>query len=335
MKLLRRFIYLLYYLKELNFNRIRTFNSYASENTGRSRFAIGLDAFFCVLKYNVSLIDYYYFRFFELSDSERSLWAGTGYMYEYQLKMNPRGVRQVLEDKIQFLKAYNAFFKRAYFSLDDMANNPLLAENMLANSSGRMVLKNSHGQVGSEVEVIYCEHFTPKKLMKYMKKKNYNLAEEFVVQHPMLMELSPSGLNTLRIFTQLHEGNVRILGARLRVSVNSTVDNMGAGNLAAPVDIETGKVYGPGVYSDITKADEEIHPVTKRPIKGFNIPFWGKVISLTESVALYRPDNKSVGWDIAVTGEGPELIEGNHNWCKLLWQLPVKQGLKAELEKYQ
>ena len=32
--------------------------------------------------------------------------------------------------------------------------------------------------------------------------------------------------------------------------------------------------------------------------------------------------------------EGPELIEGNHDWCKLLWQLPVNKGLKHVLEKY-
>ena len=68
--------------------------------------------------------------------------------------------------------------------------------------------------------------------------------------------------------------------------------------------------------------------------EGFQIPFWKDTIKMVTSAALYSQENKSVGWDIAITEEGPELIEANHNWCKLLWQLPVKQGLKKELEKY-
>jgi len=98
--------------------------------------------------------------------------------------------------------------------------------------------------------------------------------------------------------------------------------------------MKTGVVTGPGVYSDITKQDQTIQPVTGRKITGFIVPFWNDVVALAEKAALLTPENKSVGWDIAVTSNGPELIEGNHNWCKLLWQLPVKRGLKAELEKY-
>jgi len=109
---------------------------------------------------------------------------------------------------------------------------------------------------------------------------------------------------------------------------------MAAGNLAAPIDISTGKVSGSGVYSDITKSDESVHPVTGVSIVGFQIPFWSEACQMARDAALFDTRNRSVGWDIAITENGPELIEGNHNWCKLLWQLPVKKGLKSELEKY-
>ena len=118
------------------------------------------------------------------------------------------------------------------------------------------------------------------------------------------------------------------------VSVGSVVDNLGAGNLAAPIDIINGNVCGPGVYSDIREKERDFHPVTGKKITGFKLPYWKEVMVLAKQAALHMPGNKSVGWDIAITEEGPDLIEGNHNWCKLLWQLPVKQGLKAELEKY-
>lgn len=45
------------------------------------------------------------------------------------------------------------------------------------------------------------------------------------------------------------------------------------------------------------------------------------------------PQNRSIGWDIVITPEGPGLIEGNHDWCKLVWQLPVGRSLKQMLEE--
>ncbi|MCB0472537.1 MAG: hexapeptide transferase, partial [Flavobacteriaceae bacterium] len=143
------------------------------------------------------------------------------------------------------------------------------------------------------------------------------------------------GLNTVRIITQLNaEDKVDIIGSRLRITVNSAVDNLAAGNIAAPIDPDSGVVTGPGVYSDITKEDEEKHPVTGVPIIGFKIPFWNETLAMVKEAALLHKENRSIGWDVAITDEGPELIEGNHDWCKLLWQLPVKHGLKPVLEKY-
>lgn len=334
METLRRFIYLIYYLRETDFRQLRTFIQYSSSKTGKSGTGIIADMVKSVFRYNISLKDYFCFRFFELNADQRKEWAGTGYMYQYQLLMNPKGKREVLENKITFLNHFRPFVKRAFRSLDEFIGDRQVAEKMLENPSGLLVLKGSRGQVGAEVEVIHCNEYTFASLIDYMKSRKYDLVEEYILQHPDLMELSPSGLNTVRVFTQLHDGVVDFLGARLRVSVNSPVDNMAAGNLAAAVDMKTGVVTGPGVYSDITKQDQTIQPVTGRKITGFIVPFWNDVVALAEKAALLTPENKSVGWDIAVTSNGPELIEGNHNWCKLLWQLPVKRGLKGELEKY-
>jgi hypothetical protein len=168
-----------------------------------------------------------------------------------------------------------------------------------------------------------------------MKTEGYDLVEEYIIQHPDFMKLSPTAVNTVRIFTQLDvNDNIEILGCRLRISVNSSVDNMAAGNIAALIDEHTGTITGPAVYSDITKPDEKVHPITQADIVGFQIPFWTETINLVKSAAILHPQNRSIGWDIAMTENGPDLIEGNHDWCKLLWQLPVKKGLKPLLERH-
>jgi len=167
-----------------------------------------------------------------------------------------------------------------------------------------------------------------------MRSGKFDLVEEYIVQHPDMMRLSPSGINTVRLITQETNGRIEVLAARLRISINSNVDNMAAGNAASPVDPITGKVTGPAVFSDITKPDITVHPVTGVEIPGFQLPFWNEILEMVKKAAMSIPENRSIGWDVAITPKGPLLVEGNHNWCKLLWQLPVRQGLKKELEKY-
>jgi hypothetical protein len=331
----KRILYFSYYLKELDRQKFKLFLKKVKKQTGRSTLPILADVIQCVFRYNISILEYFQFRFFELSESERKNYAGTGYMYEYQLKMNPKSTRSVLEDKLLFMQDYKKFIQHEHLSLMQLEEDPGIAEKILSNKSGKLVLKNAHGQCGNSIEVLSTTGLTQQKIINQLKKNGNDLVEEFVVQHPDLMRLSPSGLNTVRIITQLNAvDEVDILGARLRITINSPVDNLAAGNIAASINIETGKLDGPGVYSDITKEDETYHPITKTPLIGFQLPFWKEAMALVTAAALKNKKNRSIGWDVAITENGPELIEGNHNWCKLLWQLPVKKGLKPILDAY-
>ena len=332
---LKRTLYLGYYLKQLNMAKFNLFMEYATNRTGKSRAAILTDIFTSVYSYNISILEYFQFRFFELDDTEREQWAGTGYMYEYQLRMNPLETRDILDDKTLFYKHYSDFFVHSVADKEDLKNKEI-AERILNNPSGKIVFKQSDGKCGAEVEIRKVSDFKPEEIPGFMEENNYDLVEEFIEQHPHLNLLSPSAVNTIRIFTQLNERNeVELLGCRLRISVDSPVDNMAAGNLAAPIDEATGAVNGPAVYSDITKPECAVHPVTDVKIEGFQVPFWDETLEMVKRAAKLHPQNRSIGWDVVITEQGPGLIEGNHDWCKLLWQLPVQKGLKLMLEQYE
>lgn len=327
-----RLVYLLYYLTQTPPGKLRRFLRFAADVSGQSRLALLGDAVGSVFRYNISLLDYFHFRFYGKGRGQRLMWAGTGTLYEFQLRMNPRGARGVLEDKVLFLEHFRGFYRRRWITVEEAAADAGKVALLLGNSSGRVVFKGRRGQAGREVEVAGSEGYTPEGMVAYMRKKGYGLAEEYVRQHPLMAALSPSGLNTVRLITHLRDGAVTLVGARLRISVDAAVDNMAAGNLAAVVDLDTGCVTGPAVYSDITRSEETVHPVTGHPIPGFKVPFWKACTDLAVRAARHTPGNRSVGWDIAITPDGPELIEGNHNWCKLLWQLPAGEGLKPQLD---
>jgi hypothetical protein len=334
-KTLNRTKYLGYYFKQLDWTTFKRFFKYVQLEKKISSASLWFDIIFSVYKYNIGLMDYFTFRFYSKSHEERSRWVGTGLKYEFDLKMNPIHTRSILENKLEFYQAYAPFIRHAYCSISDLERENEKAVLVISNSTGKIVIKDAIGQCGWDVEVVEAKDFTIAALRNYMASKKFDLAEEYVQQHPVIQSLSSSGLNTVRMMTMINnDGGVDILGARMRISVNSHVDNLASGNIACPVDLETGIINGKGVYSDITKESVTHHPVTGVSLIGFQIPKWKDIIATTEKIALYRPENRGVGWDVAITEKGSDFIEGNHNWCKILWQIPVDQGLKSALEKY-
>jgi hypothetical protein len=333
--MIKRILYLGYYFKELDRKKLRLFLEFVSKKTQKSKIKIWLEMISSSLIYNISLLEYFNFKFYEIGDEDKQTYAGTGFMFEYQLKMNPKNSRYVLEDKIVFLKEYAAFVNHKFASLLDLQKDKNIAFALLQNPSGKVVLKDSKGQCGNGVTVRKSSELNDVSLLEDLIATSNDYVEEFVEQHDDLMRLSPSGLNTIRIITQINKNNqIDILGCRLRITINSSVDNLAAGNIAASIDEITGMVNGPGVYSDITKNDEYTHPITGVTLIGFHIPYWSETMQMVKNAALTNTANKSIGWDVAITNYGPELIEGNHDWCKLLWQLPVKAGLKPILQTY-
>src|SRR5690554_1447580 len=247
MKLINRTKYLLYYFKELNWTKFKTFFTYTKKQTGKSSLTLWSDIILSSYRYNIGLMDYFIFRFYEKNTQERKKWVGTGYKYEFDLKMNPKNTREILENKIKFYEAYSPFIKHAHCTVEDLIQNRPNAFSVIANSSGKIVIKDSLGQCGWDVEIVKASDYTPEKLIRYMKSKKFDLAEEFIQQHETIQQLSPTGLNTIRMITMINDkGEVDILGARMRISVNNHVDNLASGNIACTIDLDTGKIVGKG-----------------------------------------------------------------------------------------
>jgi D-alanine-D-alanine ligase-like ATP-grasp enzyme len=60
------------------------------------------------------------------------------------------------------------------------------------------------------------------------------------------------------------------------------------------------------------------------------IPHWDKVIEITTQAHQLYPNFGVFGWDIAVTEEGPLIIECNANPHHMLYQLATGRGIYNE-----
>lgn len=327
-----RTIYLGYYLKQMKWSLLKEFLAYASKVSGKSKALLMKESIQSVYQYNISILEYFQFGFYNKTKEEKESWAGTGTMYEFQKIANPTNQRNILDDKRLFYTEYREFFVHKMYTLNELQLNSEIIDTLLATEK-KIVIKEASGKCGAGVKICTTRDLTRESLLSMMEEGKFDILETYIKQHQAIQELSPSAVNTIRVFTQIRkDGQYEVLGCRMRISVDCEVDNLAAGNLAAPIDEKTGRINGAGVYSNITKAAETIHPITRTSIVGFQIPYWEEILAMVKKASLKHPQNRSIGWDVVVTENGPGLIEGNHDWCKLVWQLPVNKGLKNKLD---
>ena len=134
--------------------------------------------------------------------------------------------------------------------------------------------------------------------------------QEFVKQHEELDVISTS-INTVRIVTLLTiKKDVVIIGAYMRFGVGDNfVDNVSNGGLAVAIDKEKGTLMKYGY--DFNSQVHDRHPTTKKKFFGFKVPMWKSILTPAETTQYHFNYFKLFGHDIAITPEGPVIIELN------------------------
>ena len=142
--------------------------------------------------------------------------------------------------------------------------------------------------------------------------------EQHLLQNKVLRQMHSNSLNTIRVVTFLnHSDDVEIDMAVLRVGNNdSYVDSWQRGGLGSAVHLKTGEL-GPGLVMRGARGGRwfRTHPHTGARIEGIRVPEWKRVRELVKEAAVNFPEARWVGWDVAVTDNGPVLIEGNYYWA--------------------
>lgn len=138
------------------------------------------------------------------------------------------------------------------------------------------------------------------------------IIQQRIPQHERLSSLNPSCVNTIRIITIVgkHSHTPRIFAHFLRLGVNTIMDNRATGGIAVLID-ESGVLRGKG-FGHHFVCDR--HPTTGALLDGYALPFWPEVQELVIKAHNALKDIPSIGWDVAITPDGPILLEGNDNW---------------------
>lgn len=159
------------------------------------------------------------------------------------------------------------------------------------------------------------------------------MVEETVVQHHD-MNFRNASVNTIRVLTVCRpDGKARVMKAILRAGVgDSIVDNTALGGYYYEVDLPTGVIVSKGINKEGDLC--VIHPASDIVMPGFKVPHWDKVMQASLDAARKIYQVALIGWDVAITEDGIEMIEGNDNADYLAYEFVGTSGFYEKITSF-
>jgi hypothetical protein len=173
----------------------------------------------------------------------------------------------------------------------------------------KIIIKPIEGYWGKDIKIVNSDGH-----IESLKKCNKSsIAEEYIQQHHMLNDIFSGTVNTFRIITLKKNGDIIVIKGTLKVGRDPTIiaDNVAKGGIGINLNLETG-VLGNG-YTSYPHGfiEYKSHPITNYKFFGKTVPYLDEVKDIAVVAHRYFPTFKIIGWDIAITENGPTIVEGN------------------------
>ena len=154
------------------------------------------------------------------------------------------------------------------------------------------------------------------------------LVQDLLCNHPTLSEVCEvEDLVTIRAVSGMTRESAELLIAILEVPRDD-----GSGWWLVNIDCESGELVGSAVAQ---LPGWELYGSSIRPIVGKKLPCWTETLQLVAAAHGSVPGLRTVGWDLAITPDGPMIIEGNSTWGvigpQVIPGIPMLEGSLADL----
>lgn len=278
-----------------------------SEKYGIKRGWVIISELWCGLRYGAKPVDYVRFEFYKKNHRERNRYLTT---YRYRKLLRKFGYyNETTYGKIAEYKTFAYYIHRPWIVADKDTDSQVIKDFIA--KQGVVFAKPDHGDQGKGVMKIKADDSKAiEELLKDCKQGAF-VVEGAIEQDPEIAAINPSSVNTVRAYSMLKKnGEAEILGIMLRVGrKGSHVDNWGSGGIGYDFDIETGVCVGYG--RDKKNNPYIFHPDSNMQMVGFRLPNFENLRKIIIELSHKVPQARFVGWDIAITPNGYELVEMN------------------------
>lgn len=332
MKKIRYLIYCIVHMDYANF--FRTINE-VHKKSGRSRIWLFFDIIYCGLKFGAGYRDYAVCQWYDLTEAQRKTYMTRALNNQIVRLQNNRDYYHYFDNKQDFNRVFAKYIKRKWLytpesTIDDFRE--------MMSDLDEIIIKPCDLNCGIGVEKLQKNNFASlEEMYEYITSKGNFMIEEVIKQHPDINKIYPYAINTLRIVSVLTDGVCNIVYAFIRIGNNmKVVDNINNGGMCAPIDLETGRITHVGYDKDGNTY--ECHPITGTKLVGYQIPRWQEALDMVREAALVIPQMGYIGWDVAMTPDGPCFVEGNnlpgHDILQLPPHVPDKIGMLPRFKQF-
>lgn len=321
-------------IKEASLRRMTMHIQAIHKETGKNRAFLFCDMVWCALHYGVGYLDYHVFGFASNRGKNRKTFMTMNHNVGLTRLVNDKTLYPIMNDKLRFLETYRDFVGRTYLDLRSCEAQTLQD---FCREHQVVFAKPVSDFGGNGVErLVYDEATHWEDLYARLMEGRQYLVEEGIVQHPDMARLCPTSVNTLRMVTVVLDGQARFLYALLRMgSGQCHVDNISSGGMYTLVGPD-GELEFPA-FCDKDGLYYDSHPMTHLSFPGFRVPCFQQARQMCLQAAMVEPGLGYIGWDVAVTPDGPVLVEGNvlpgYDMAQNARFHPDGQGLLPAFEK--
>jgi hypothetical protein len=144
------------------------------------------------------------------------------------------------------------------------------------------------------------------------------LVQPYVENHPAIAPVTNGALASLRIVTGMDKHAEAEFIASL-IGLPRGAWETSVGGVLCSIERETGRIQKAAMPNG---EPVSYHPDTGAPIIGLDLPFWPESVELVRRAhSAAFPRFAFLGWDIALTQEGPVLLETNSGWGAIFHQM--------------
>jgi len=297
--------WLLRKFKTINKERMNKTIDIISKESGKSKLYILFDMFINFITRGCGYTDYFRGNYININKKEKDTFVTAKSFYKFLDYMNDKNYQVILNDKIVFNNYFKNYIKRDWINLNVSSIEEF--SDFLKNKD-IVFAKLPVGEGGHGITKIEVKKYDVKKLYKELVAKKQVLVEDAIKQSDELNEINPYVVNSFRIVTIYKDGKVYLVNNALRI-------NQGENNIIGCTDDiyfslnEKGKIDSNVIddYGNIY----DYHPLTNKKFSEVKITGVKEAFELVKKLHLEIPQVRYIGWDIAFSVNGPELVEGN------------------------
>ena len=292
---------------EVDYNRtIQRFVSADKQADRRYMRKLKKDILFSEMYYGMDAIEFFRYRFEDLSDSARKTYVGKKEIVRKLIKLETPETRELFRDKYKTYKKFEKYYKRDVVKVGADDKEVFLE---FCKKHDTAIVKPYASRQGVGVHKVELKTEEQREqVFREIVEEGCCVVEEVLNQGYEIAKYHPQSANTLRVITSNRGGEPEIILCTARFGTgDSVIDN---GCVSAGVDLETGMIITPG--REAQKSGRHLrHPDTGYQILGTTVPYWDDLVKFAKEIAMVVPEQRIVGWDLALSVDGWVIIEGN------------------------